>query len=182
VIPAAPDGPVLETARLVMRPPRLDDLDGWAAFQADEESTRWLGGPTSRSESWRGLMQVAGSWSLLGFGMFSVLERDTGRWVGRVGPLHPDGWPGDEVGWGVIRQAWGRGYATEAAAAAVEWAFDHLGWTEGIHCIDEGNTASERVAERLGSRPLRPGRLPPPHEVDLVIWGQTREEWRARGR
>ena len=72
-----PDGPVLETARLVLRPPRLDDLDGWAAFQADEESTLWLGGPKSRSESWRGLMQVAGSWSLLGFGTFSVIERDT---------------------------------------------------------------------------------------------------------
>lgn len=72
-------------------------------------------------------MQVAGSWSLLGFGMFSVLERDTGRWVGRVGPLHPDGWPGDEVGWGIARGAWGRGYATEAAAAAMEWSFDILG-------------------------------------------------------
>ena len=177
-----PDGPVLETARLVLRPPRLDDLDGWAAFQADEESTLWLGGPKSRSESWRGLMQVAGSWSLLGFGMFSVLERDTGRWVGRVGPLHPEDWPGDEVGWGIAREAWGRGYATEAAAAAMEWAFDTLGWTEIIHCIDDGNTASERVAEHLGSRRLRRGTLPPPVAVELTIWGQTRDEWRARPR
>ena len=103
------DGPRLETARLTLRPPLLEDLDGWAEFQADEESTRWIGGVKSRSESWRGLMQVAGSWSLLGFGMFSVLERDTGRWVGRVGPLHPEDWPGDEVGWGIARDAWGRG-------------------------------------------------------------------------
>jgi RimJ/RimL family protein N-acetyltransferase len=114
--------------------------------------------------------------------MFSVLERDTGRWVGRVGPLHPEGWPGDEVGWGIVRDAWGRGYATEAAAAAVEWAFDALGWTEVIHCIDEGNTASERVAEHLGSRRLRRAVLPPPHPVELTVWGQTRHEWRARPR
>ena len=124
---------------------------------------------------------TAGSWSLLGFGMFSVIERDSGRWVGRVGPLHPDGWPGDEVGWGMAREAWGRGYASEAAAAAVEWAFEVLGWTEVIHCIDAGNTASERVAERLGSRPLRTGMLPPPYDGEpLTIWGQSREEWRSR--
>jgi RimJ/RimL family protein N-acetyltransferase len=83
----------------------------------------------------------------------------------------------------VIRETWGRGYATEAAAATMEWAFDHLGWTEVIHCIDEANTASERVAERLGSRRLGRGRLPPPYaDHEVVIWGQTREEWRARRR
>ena len=171
----------IDTERLILRRPLLEDLDGWAAFQADEESTRFIGGVRSRSESWRGLMMTAGSWSLLGFGMFSVIERDSGRWVGRVGPLHPDGWPGDEVGWGMAREAWGRGYASEAAAAAVEWAFEVLGWTEVIHCIDAGNTASERVAERLGSRPLRTGMLPPPYDGEpLTIWGQSREEWRSR--
>ncbi len=64
----------------------------------------------------------------------------------------------------------------------MEWAFDTLGWTEIIHCIDEGNTASERVAERLGSRRLRRATLPPPHPVELTVWGQTRDEWRARPR
>ena len=57
---------------------------------------------------------------------------------------------------------------------------DRLGWDEMIHCIEEGNTASERVAAKLGSERLRTTRLPPPHEVDVVVWGQSAAEWRAR--
>ena len=113
--------------------------------------------------------------------MFSVIERDTGEWVGRLGPWHPEGWPGTEVGWGIRRDRWGRGYATEGAVAALDWAFATLGWTDVIHCIDEENTASARVAERLGSRRLRTARLPAPYEgSEVVVWGQTADEWRAR--
>jgi RimJ/RimL family protein N-acetyltransferase len=58
---------------------------------------------------------------------------------------------------------------------------DHLGWTEVIHVIDPQNLASQKVAERLGSRNLRPGRMPPPFEAsEIDVWGQSREEWRAR--
>ncbi|NPC84181.1 GNAT family N-acetyltransferase, partial [Pyxidicoccus fallax] len=77
--------------------------------------------------------------------------------------------------------AWGKGYATEAATATIDWAFDHLGWTEVIHCIVPENTPSQAVARRLGSRLLGPGKMPPPHETLVIdIWGQSREEWRAR--
>jgi RimJ/RimL family protein N-acetyltransferase len=101
--------------------------------------------------------------------------------VGRLGPWMPEGWPGPEVGYGIVRSRWGRGYATEGAAAAVDWAFEVLGWAEVIHCIDPANAASIRVAERLGARRRGPGRLPEPMEaVPIEIWGQTRAEWRAR--
>jgi len=110
-----------------------------------------------------------------------VLEKTTGRWVGRIGPWVPEGWPGTEVGWGLLHEFWGRGYAVEAANTAIDWAFDHLGWTEVIHCIAPENTPSQQVARRLGSRLLGPGKLPPPHEnTPIEIWGQRREEWRAR--
>ena len=75
----------------------------------------------------------------------------------------------------------GRGFATEGAIAATEWALDHLGWTEVIHSIDPANVASQRVARKLGSRNRGPGVLPAPlQDARVDIWGQSREEWRAR--
>ena len=175
-------GPTLETERLILRPTAAEDFDAWAAFMADDVS-RFVGGPQIRPVAWRGFASVAGSWALQGFGMFSVLEKATGRWVGRLGPWVPEAWPGTEVGWGLAPAAHGKGYAVEGATAAIDWAFDHLGWTEVIHCIDPENTPSQRVAERLGSTNRGPGRMAPPFENHRVdIWGQTRQQWRARPR
>ena len=95
----------------------------------------------------------------------------------------PEGWPGAEVGWAIVRDCWGRGYATEGAEAAMDFAFDRLGWTDIIHSIAPDNVASQQVARKLGSQNRGPGRLPPPFtDVPVDIWGQTREEWRARQR
>ena len=173
-------GPTLETDRLVLRPPQAEDLDAWAAFAADPEAAHFLGGPQSRAVAWRSICAVAGAWTINGFSMFSVVERATGRWIGRLGPWMPIGWPGPEVGWGLAREAWGRGYAVEGATAAIEWAFDTLGWTEVIHAIDPANERSLSVARRLGSVYLRDDALPEPLNVSVQIWGQSRDAWRAR--
>ena len=174
-------GPTLETERLILRPPVREDFEPLAAFLADPVATLHLGGPVEPEVAWTRLTALAGSWSLLGFSMFCVIEKATGRWIGRVGPLHPVGWPGTEVGWGLLTDACGQGYATEAAARAMDWAFDHLGWDEVIHCIAPANEASARVAMRLGSTRRGPGRLPPPFEAsEIEIWGQTRAQWKAR--
>ena len=174
-------GPTLETERLILRPTAAADFEAWAAFMADEEVTRYLGGVQARSVAWRGMLQVAGAWSVQGYSMFSVIEKATGRWVGRLGPWQPEGWPGTEVGWGLSRDAWGKGYAMEGAVASIDWAFDHLGWTDVIHSIESGNLASRRVAERLGSVIVRSEPLPAPYQDHMVdIWFQTREDWRAR--
>lgn len=171
----------LETPRLILRPPRMEDFDAWAAFLDDEEAARYIGGRQPRAVAWRIFMTMCGAWSMTGVAMFSVIEKSTGRWVGRLGPWHPEGWPGDEVGWGIAREHWGKGYASEGAAAAMDYAFDVLGWQQVIHAIDPANLASVGVAKRLGSRFLRKVQLPAPF-ADLVIdaWGQTREEWRNR--
>lgn len=174
--------PVLETERLILRAPEPRDFDAWAAFCADPETMRFLGGPTDRIGAWRIMSGMAGGWMSRGFSMFSVVEKATGRWVGRLGPWQPEGWPGTEVGWGLARDAWGQGYAVEGAAAAVDWAFDVLGWTEVIHTIEAENTPSQAVAIRLGSRILRQATLPPPLGLAVDCWGQTREDWRARRR
>jgi len=174
-------GPILETARLILRPPLEEDLDGFAEMMADEAAARFVGGVQTRAGAWRGMAAMAGSWALKGYGMFSVIERSSGRWVGRLGPWRPEGWPGAEIGWGLVRSAWGKGYATEGSAAAIDWAFDALGWDDVIHCIDPANSGSIRVAERLGSARRGPGRLPAPFEdAPVDIWGQTEAQWRAR--
>lgn len=174
-------GPTLETERLILRPPQADEFHAWCAMFGDEEVSRFIGGTQPPPVVWRTLRAVAGGWALDGFHMFSVIEKATGEWVGRIGPLRPEGWPGTEVGWGVVRSRWGLGYAPEAAVAAIDWAFDHLGWTEVIHTIDPANVASQAVARKLGSTNRGPGRLPAPYEDNPVdIWGQTREQWRAR--
>jgi len=174
-------GPTLETARLILRPPVAEDFDGWAILMGDPESSRFIGGPQERPAAWRGIASMTGSWVLKGFGMFSVLEKETGRWIGRVGPWQPEGWPGTEVGWALLKDSWGHGYAAESAAAAIDWAFDSLGWTEVIHCIDPANHPSLRLAQRLGSSRQGECNLPPPLEAHRVeIWSQTRERWRQR--
>lgn len=175
------NGVRLETARLLLREPVLTDFDAWAEHMADPEAARFLGGYQPRAVAWRGFMCMAGSWHLQGFGMFSVIEKATGRWVGRVGPWRPEGWPGTEVGWGIIRPCWRRGYALEAASAAIDWAFTTLGWTEVVHCIAPANIPSQALAARLGSRNRGSGRLPPPYDAyPHDIWGQTRAAWEAR--
>jgi RimJ/RimL family protein N-acetyltransferase len=116
-----------------------------------------------------------------GFSMFSVIEKASGRWIGRLGPWQPDGWPGTEIGWGLARQAWGKGYAYEGAVAAIDWSFEHLGWSEMIHSIHPDNAPSQALARRLGSTCRGPGRLPPPFENEPTeIWGQSREAWMRR--
>lgn len=173
--------PILETQRLILRAPNSEDLEPWLAFSADTETMRFLGGVQAPSMAWRGLCAMAGAWEIHGFAMFSVIEKATGRWVGRLGPWQPLDWPGTEVGWGIVREAWGKGYAPEGAAAAIAYAFDTLGWDEVIHCIDPANTPSQAVARKLGSRVLRSGRMPPPLDtIPIEVWGQSRADWRAR--
>jgi len=173
--------PRLETDRLILRPPNADDFQPWARFAADAETMRHLGGVQARSVAWRGICTVIGAWTVTGHSMFSVIEKATGDWIGRLGPWQPADWPGAEVGWGIARSHWGKGYATEGASAAMDYVFDVLGWPDVIHCIAPDNVNSQAVAKRLGSTLLRQQALPAPFEHDTVgIWGQSRDQWRAR--
>ncbi|HEX7323873.1 MAG TPA: GNAT family N-acetyltransferase [Rhodanobacteraceae bacterium] len=174
-------GPRLETERLVLRVPQRCDFDGFAEMLGDAEAARYIGGAASREAAWRRFLQMPGAWSVQGFAMFAVTDKRTGEWLGQTGPWQPEGWPGTEVGWSFRRSAWGHGYAFEAAIAAIDWAFAHLGWSEVIHCIDPANRRSRALAERLGSRVLRRAHLPAPYDDEAVdVWGQTRVEWYAQ--
>ena len=174
---------VLHTERLILRLPQPSDHEHFAAFIGDSETAEFVGGLQSPHMAWRALMAMIGSWASGGVAMFSVVERSSGDWVGRVGPWSPWGWPGDEVGWGIRRASWGLGYAKEADSAAMDFVVDELGWDTVIHSIDPNNHRSRRVAEKLASRFLREDRLPAPfNEKPIDIWGQSAAEWRARRR
>jgi RimJ/RimL family protein N-acetyltransferase len=173
----------LETERLILRLPQQSDLDGWARLHGDAGTMTYLGGALPRSDAWRAMAMVAGSWRLLGFGPFCVIEKATGAWIGRAGPWFPDGWPDREVGWMFLEHARGQGYATEAAAACLDFVFETLGWERVIHVIDPRNAASQRVAVRLGSSLIGPVTLPGSREGwPSEAWGQTADQWRTRRR
>jgi RimJ/RimL family protein N-acetyltransferase len=174
-------GPTLETDRLILRPPGAEDLGPWAAFMADPDAARFIGGAQSAGGAWRSLATMAGAWAVFGFGNFSVIEKTSGRWIGRCGPWYPAGWPGPEIGWAFDRSAWGQGYATEAARRCLTYAYEVLGWDRVVHPIDPANTASIAVAQRIGSTLLGPTELVMSHVIVTAdLYGQTRAEWEAR--
>ena len=76
----------LNTPRLLLRPTQREDFEPWAAFMADPDSARFIGGAQARPVAWRGFLSMAGAWAVQGFAMFSVIEKASGRWIGRVGP------------------------------------------------------------------------------------------------
>jgi RimJ/RimL family protein N-acetyltransferase len=167
----------LETARLRLRPFRDGDLHAYADLCADSEVMRYVGdrGVLSREDAWRQMAMLAGHWQLRGFGMWAVEERDTGCFVGRVGLHYPEGWPDREIAWALARPFWGRGYALEAAHAALAEAFGRLGFPRIISLIDPANVRSIRLAERIGER-LEGGTTVRGHRV--AVYALAKSDWR----
>jgi len=172
------EDPIIETERLVLRKPEMEDLERWTEMMADPIATKFIGGTVSAPLVWRTLMQIRGAWEMTGISMFSVIEKERGVWIGRVGPWRPLGWPGDEVGWGLHPDAAGKGYALEAAIASVDYAFEALRWQTVIHCINPANAPSQALARRLGARILRQDTMVAGFGTETVdVWGQDRAEW-----
>jgi len=145
--------PTVETPRLLLRAFRLADLDAYAAMCADEEVMRHIGsgGAVGRDVAWRHLALFLGSWALVGHGMWAVERRSDGALIGRAGFLDPEGWPGCELGWLLARETWGKGYAFEAAQAALACGRRVLGLSDVISLIRPDNARSIALAERMGA-------------------------------
>jgi RimJ/RimL family protein N-acetyltransferase len=169
---------LMETERLVLRMFRDSDTDAYAEMLADPEVMRFLGRPVPRAEAWRNMAMVVGHWHLRGYGMWAVEEKASGELAGRVGCWRPEGWPGLEVGWTLRRRFWGRGYATEAARASLDYAFTKLEQARVISLIAPENVNSVRVAERLGERPEGEWEV---LGTKVIIYAVGREGWAGRG-
>ena len=151
------EAPVLTTERLVLRPYRPQDLDAQASCLADPEVVRYIGGtPVLREDAWRKMLTAPGLWDWFGYGYWAVERREDGAWLGQIGfadfkrDMTPsiEGLP--EMGWIFAPDAQGQGYASEAAAAALDWADRTLRAPEIVAIIDVENAPSIRVAEKAG--------------------------------
>jgi RimJ/RimL family protein N-acetyltransferase len=153
----------LETERLVLREPRLEDARAFDEFWQDEEASRFVGGVKSPQEVDEMMKRSIRHWEWFGIGNFTVERREDGAVLGRVGFLvwNPQTWENGhrvqvgepretELGWKLDRRAWGNGYASEAATACRDWGLGALGLTRLISLIALENTASIHVAERIG--------------------------------
>lgn len=177
-----PAAPTLATERLILRGWRPGDFAPYAAMLADEETARFItarGRGLTEAEAWSETAWLLGHWQRLGYGMFVVEERATGAFLGRVGPLHPPWWPALEIAWSLAPAARGKGYATEAARAAIDWSFGTLGLDRLVSIIDPRNAASQAVAERLGER--RTGEQFTPFRDPCDIWEIRRAHWPPAG-
>ncbi len=148
--------PTITTDSIVLCPLSMAHWDDYAAMWADPRMTQFIGGkPRSRNESWYKFCASAGLWNMLGYGYWAFTDKESGALLG-VGGLSQwergiDGLEGfPEAGWAFAPDAWGRGLATQAMRAVLSWADEVLEKPE-IRCIiDPENTASLRVAEKLG--------------------------------
>lgn len=154
--------PTIQTERLILRPHTFADFDECAAMWGDAAVTRYIGArPATPEEVWARILRYAGLWSLLGYGYWAARERGTGRFVGDVGfaDFHRDITPSldgaMEMGWVLAPWAHGRGFATEAVTAALDWSDARSVSTSQprvVCIISPENTASMRVADRCGFR------------------------------
>jgi len=142
----------LETERLLLRMWREEtDFETYAQMCADEDIMRYIGGKTmSPVEAWRHMAFLIGHWEMRGYGHWAVEEKASGNFIGRIGFLNPVGWPAFEIGWTLDKKHWGKGFATEGARRALDYAFNELDKPHVISLIHPENKGSAAVAKRLG--------------------------------
>jgi RimJ/RimL family protein N-acetyltransferase len=181
---------ILTTDRLILRRWRESDREPFAAMNADPEVVRYLRGPLDRASSDAFIQRIEDGFERHGFGLWAVEVEQTGTFIGFTGlavqtfPAHFT--PAVEVGWRLARPAWGHGYATEAAQAALGFAFVDGGLTEVVSITTRTNERSISVMRRLGmttdpaddfEHPLLPRGHPlRPH----VLFRLTAQAWVSR--
>ncbi len=148
--------PILRTARLVLRGHRQDDFEACSAMWADPLVTRYIGGkPSSAQQTWLRLLSYVGLWAWLGFGYWAIESKATGQFIGELGfadfkrDLVPACGDTPELGWALVSEAHGQGFATEAVGAVIAWGNARLPTTRISCLIDPANVASLRIAEKF---------------------------------
>ncbi|GAB3353738.1 GNAT family N-acetyltransferase [Modestobacter lapidis] len=153
-VPEAHGGVVLSTARLEMRPLSPAYLPHMRALYEDPRVTEFLVA-LDEAGHLRRLIEAEEMWASRGLGRVAIHERGSGRFLGRGGLHHWPQFDEVEVGWALRADAWGRGFATEAARAWLEWGFANLDVPYFTAYIAPDNAASRSVAARLGMSVLR---------------------------
>jgi RimJ/RimL family protein N-acetyltransferase len=162
----AAEPPVIETERLVLAGHTVDLFEPLSAMWADASVVRHIGGaPSTSRESWMRMLSYRGLWPLLGYGYWALCEKSSGRYVGDLGfadfhrAVEPSIRGIPEAGWALAPWAQGRGYATEALTAALDWLFRETRHERSACLIAPENLASIRVAGKAGYGDPQPRRL-----------------------
>jgi RimJ/RimL family protein N-acetyltransferase len=177
----------IRTQRLLLRPWRESDREPFAAINADPAVMQHFPATLSRCESDAAIDRIEKHWDEHAFGFWALELVGDAPFIGCAGLARPSFdahfTPCVEVGWRIAREHWGRGYATEAAQAAVHRGFLQLALEEIVSFTVPGNHRSLRVMEKLGMR-REPGddfdhpRLPANHRLQRhVLYRLTREQW-----
>ncbi|MEV6164129.1 GNAT family N-acetyltransferase [Streptomyces sp. NPDC052052] len=149
---------MIESQRLFMRPLRVSDVDAFVELHTDPQVNRFVGS-FSRHQARERLTAIERQWAERGHGLCAIELKSSGEFVGRSGLQYWEQFDEVELGWTLRTDHWGRGYATEAARACLEWGFATLDARYFTALIRPGNEASVRVAERLGFAPRREDHL-----------------------
>ena len=142
----------IESERLRLRQVRESDTKAYSRFYADPENARYVGGQKNADEAWRSMAMIIGHWHLKGHGYWAVDEKSSGDFVGCVGLWQSPEWPELELGYWIVPEKQGLGYATEAGRQCIDYARDKLHAESLVSYIDPDNLASIRVAESLGAK------------------------------
>ena len=145
---------IVETPRLVLRPPIGSDIEPMMVIHQDPDVMKYLDSHVSGDigVAWRNVAIMIGHWSISGFGPWTIVLKESSQIIGRAGLWYPAGAANVELGWMIRRSDWGRGFATEAARAALNWAWQHVDTDHIVSLISAANRPSIRIAEKLGQR------------------------------
>jgi len=140
-----------------LRLPLADDAEPFVEIHQDPEviarrQVTLTSPPGGIEVGARNVDRMLRHWDRRGYGQWAVVEKATARVIGCVGYLQPDDWPGVDLGWIMRRSRWGNGFATEAAGAALEWAWSSSPLDHIMSLIDHDNAASIRVATKIGEQ------------------------------
>jgi len=142
----------LETDRLILRPFQLSDLRDIHEYYADPVCTKYTTRrPLEISESWQKMAALVGHWRLYNYGSYALEEKKLKRVIGLAGLDYPIDWPEPEIQWGLVREFWGKGYASEAARAVKKVADECLPDLSLISLIHPENQNSINLAKSVGA-------------------------------
>ncbi len=151
--------PIVETARLRLRPHRREDYDACLAMWTDPLVVRHIGGkPSTAQQVWSRILTYMGHWQAMNFGYWAIEEKSTGKFIGEIGfadfkrEIAPSMRSVPELGFALVSSAHGKGYASEAVRAVLEWGDEHLPSKRTVALVNEVNAPSVRILEKSGYR------------------------------
>jgi RimJ/RimL family protein N-acetyltransferase len=166
--------PEIETSRLYLRQFSMADLNDLSAIRSDPEVMRFIGTgqPHSVDQVKESLEHILAGWKQHGFGRWAVVHKPDKKLIGWSGLAFLDETDEIEIGYGIAKDYWGRGFTTEAAAASIRYGFEELKLNRIVAVAMPENIASRRVMEKIGMKYEKTGHW---YEAELVYYAISQD-------